>query len=188
MVTLHQKSLLRWWSFKNHHRLDSQICCLDKLCDVLDLSSLTLNLSDLWLCTRLPMVRSVAAGRLRSSFTLAQTENVKYGGDGSFWSKKVSCTQKSPPWLSVVNASSKEFESTYRFESVLGNTRYPTRGNVRATLPLIPTAEEVGGEDEFQAAAFSSALAPSSAKKYSAAFVEFLERTERQASYSTLVE
>ena len=61
------KSSVEMVVFKNHHRLDSQICCLDKLCDVLDLSSLTLNLSNLWLCTRIPMVRSVAVGRLRSS-------------------------------------------------------------------------------------------------------------------------
>ena len=47
---------------------------LYKLCDVLDLSSLTLNMSNLWLCTRLPMVRSVAIGRLRSSFTMVQVE------------------------------------------------------------------------------------------------------------------
>ena len=79
-----------------------------------------------------------------------QVENVKYGGDGSFWSKMVTCTQKSHPLSSITNASLKKFETTDKFVSILGNARYPTRGNVRATLPSVPTAEELGDEDEFQ--------------------------------------
>ena len=74
---------------KNHHRLDLQICCLSKLTAVLDQSELVLNLGDLWLCTRLHMVRSVAVGRLRGSFSMNPLVAAKLGGDGAFWSKKV---------------------------------------------------------------------------------------------------
>ena len=104
---------------------------------------------------------------------MVQVEDAKYGGVSSFWSVMLTCTQKNHPPPSTINASPMEPESTGRFESILGNARCPTRGNVRATLPSVPTAQELGDEDEFQAAAFSSALAPSSAKKYSSVFLEF---------------
>ena len=67
---------------KNHHRLDLQICCLSKLTTVLDQSELVLNLDDLWVCTRLPMARSVAIGRLRGSFSINPLVAAKLGGDG----------------------------------------------------------------------------------------------------------
>ena len=119
------------------------------------------------------MVRSVAVGRLRSSFTMAQVDDAKYGGISSFWSDKSSLPQRSHLPQPSLTALPLRSESTSKFDSILGNPRYPTRGNVRATLPPVPTTQELGDEDEFQAAAFSSALAPSSAKKYTSAFMEF---------------
>ena len=47
--------------------------------------------------------------------------------------------------------------------------------------------KEVGDEDEFQAAAFSSALAPSSSKKYNAAFLRFQEYLNRHGALIDMI-
>ena len=163
---------------KNHQHLDLQICCLSKLTAVLDLSELVLDLNNRWLCTRLPMVRSVAVGRLRGSFTTNPTFAAKLGGNDAFWSKKVNAV-KNQLHFGRHSQHIQVAAVVPQLRSVLGVVRHPTKGNIRAILPSVPTVDEIGDEDEFQAAAFSSALAPSSSNKYSAAFLQFQEYLKR---------
>jgi hypothetical protein len=55
------------------------------------------------------------------------------------------------------------------------NPRYPTLGSKRKLLENAPGADEIADEDEFQAAAFASSIAPSSSKKYSGAMRDFMQ-------------
>ena len=55
------------------------------------------------------------------------------------------------------------------------NPRYPTLGSKRKHLENAPGPDEIADEDEFQAAAFASSIAPSSSKKYSGAMRDFMQ-------------
>ena len=59
------------------------------------------------------------------------------------------------------------------------NPRHPTVGSKRKVLNCAPDAEEIADEDEFQAAAYASSLAPSSSKKYTGAMRDFMQYLER---------
>ena len=96
----------------------------------------------------------------------------KLGGDGAFWSKKVIAVKnqfhpgRHSQQLQVAAIAPQ-------LRSVLGVVRHPTKGTIRSILPSVPSVEEVGDEDEFQAAAFSSTLAPSSSKNTVQRFCSF---------------
>ena len=59
------------------------------------------------------------------------------------------------------------------------NPRYPSLGSKRKLLENAPGADEIADEDEFQAAAFASSIAPSSSKKYSGAMRDFMQYLSR---------
>ena len=59
------------------------------------------------------------------------------------------------------------------------NPWYPTLGSKRKFLDSTPDADEIADEDEFQAAAFASSIAPSSSKKYSGAMRDFMQYLSR---------
>jgi integrase len=61
------------------------------------------------------------------------------------------------------------------------NPRHPTLGNKRKLLEDAPDADEIADEDDFQAAAFASSLAPSSSKKYTGAMRDFMQYMSRHS-------
>ena len=61
------------------------------------------------------------------------------------------------------------------------NPRHPTLGSKRKLLENVPDADEIADEDDFQAAAYASSLAPSSSKKYTGAMRDFMQYLARNS-------
>ena len=61
------------------------------------------------------------------------------------------------------------------------NPRHPTLGSKRKLLECVPDADEIADENDFQAAAFASSLAPSSSKKYTGAMRDFMQYLDRNS-------